>query len=170
MAPIKTPAEKKKPTSNKAAVSKKKVYISPDIYRSILDEPQIDGPAYRYSDEELNEFKEIIMSKMDIARKEVHYLQGLLQNHSDGGATSRNGDINGTDLAVSNSEKEQLTLLASRQLQLINHLEKALVRIENKTYGICRVTGKMIDKARLRAVPHATLSIEAKKTQYSTRV
>ena len=61
-------------------------------------------------------------------------------------------------------EREQLAQLASRQIQFINHLEKALMRIENKTYGICRVTGKLIDKARLRAVPHATLSIEAKKT------
>jgi RNA polymerase-binding transcription factor DksA len=60
-------------------------------------------------------------------------------------------------------EREQLAQLASRQIQFMSHLEKALVRIENKTYGICRVTGKLIDKARLRAVPHATLSIEAKK-------
>ena len=60
-------------------------------------------------------------------------------------------------------EREQLVQLASRQIQFMNHLEKALIRIENKTYGICRVTGKLIEKARLRAVPHATLSIEAKK-------
>ena len=59
-------------------------------------------------------------------------------------------------------EREQLSQLASRQIQFISHLEKALIRIENKTYGVCRVTGKLIDKARLRAVPHATLSIEAK--------
>ncbi|MCY1562600.1 RNA polymerase-binding transcription factor DksA [compost metagenome] len=61
-------------------------------------------------------------------------------------------------------EKEQLSLMAARQIQFINNLEKALVRIENKTYGICRETGKLIDKARLRAVPHATLSIEAKNS------
>ena len=60
-------------------------------------------------------------------------------------------------------EREQLSQMASRQIQFIDHLEKAMMRIENKTYGICRVTGKLIDKARLRAVPHATLSIEAKQ-------
>lgn len=136
----------------------------PEI-RSILDEPiQETGPVYRYSDEELNEFKELIQQRMEAARKELAYLQGLITRKDEAGTEDTENRYMNMEDGSGAMEREQLAQLASRQIQFISHLEKAMMRIENKTYGICRVTGKLIDKARLRAVPHATLSIEAKKT------
>lgn len=137
----------------------------PETYRSILDEPVVvpQGPVYRYSDEELLEFKEIITSRLDAARKELNYLQGLITRKDEAGTEDTENRYMNMEDGSGAMEREQLAQLASRQIQFMGHLEKALVRIENKTYGICRVTGKLIDKARLRAVPHATLSIEAKK-------
>src|SRR5690606_23549739 len=132
--------------------------------RSILDEPQIEtGPVYRYSDAELNEFKNIIQKRLEAARKELIYLQGLITHKDEAGTEDTENRFMNMDDGSGAMEREQLSQLASRQIQFINHLENALVRIENKTYGICRVTGKLIEKARLKAVPHATLSIDAKK-------
>jgi RNA polymerase-binding transcription factor DksA len=135
-----------------------------DTYRSILDEPEIpqQSTSYRYSDEELNEFKQIIVTRLDAARKELNYLQGLITRKDEAGTDDTENRFMNMEDGSGAMEREQLAQLASRQIQFMNHLEKALVRIENKTYGVCRVTGKLIDKARLRAVPHATLSIEAK--------
>jgi RNA polymerase-binding transcription factor DksA len=120
------------------------------------------GPIYRYSDEELNEFRELIMSRLEVGRKELVYMQGQMLG-KDGTGAEDNADRR---LSIEDGsgamDREQLSLLASRQLVFINNLEKALIRIMNKTYGICRETGKLIEKARLRAVPHATLSMEAK--------
>ncbi|MES2702187.1 MAG: TraR/DksA C4-type zinc finger protein [Bacteroidota bacterium] len=136
-----------------------------DVYRSILDEPApTPSTVYRYSDEDLVEFREIISSRLEAARKELVYLQGLITRKDEAGTEDTENRYMNMEDGSGAMEREQLAQLASRQIQFINHLEKALVRIENKTYGICRVTGKLIDKARLRAVPHATLSIEAKKT------
>lgn len=119
-------------------------------------------PLVRYSDTELNEFRELIQRKLESAKKELAYLQGLITRKDDmGGDESENRYMTMEDGSMS-MEREQLSQMASRQITYIDHLEKALIRIENKTYGICRVTGKLIDKARLRAVPHATLSLEAK--------
>lgn len=119
-------------------------------------------PLVRYSDADLNEFRELIQKKLDSAKKELAYLQGLITRKDDmGGDESENRYMTMEDGSIS-MEREQLSQMASRQITYIDHLEKALIRIENKTYGICRVTGKLIDKARLRAVPHATLSLEAK--------
>lgn len=119
-------------------------------------------PLVRYSDTELNDFRELIQKKLDSAKKELAYLQGLITRKDDmGGDESENRYMTMEDGSMS-MEREQLSQMASRQITYIDHLEKALIRIENKTYGICRVTGKLIDKARLRAVPHATLSLEAK--------
>ncbi len=115
----------------------------------------------RYSDEELQEFKEIISKKLDSARDELKYLQEQISN-SDNAANDTVNKFNGIEDGVDSMEKEYLTQMASRQIQFIKHLENAMIRIENKTYGICRETGKLISKERLRAVPHATLSIEAK--------
>jgi RNA polymerase-binding transcription factor DksA len=116
----------------------------------------------RYSDTELNEFRELINKKLEAAKKELAYLQGLITRKDEmGGDETDNRYMTMEDGSMS-MEREQLSQMASRQIQYIDHLEKALIRIENKTYGICRVTGKLIDKARLRAVPHATLSLEAK--------
>lgn len=131
--------------------------------RSILqaaEEPS--GPVYRYSDEELNEFKELITQRLENARKELAYLQGLITRKDEAGTDDTDNRFNHMEDGSGAMEREQLSQLAGRQIQFINHLEKAMIRIENKTYGICRVTGKLIDKKRLRAVPHATLSIEAK--------
>ncbi|AHF16383.1 molecular chaperone DnaK [Niabella soli DSM 19437] len=115
----------------------------------------------RYSDSDLAEFKEIILRKLDAAKKELAYLQGLITRRDEGGDMDEGRYMTMEDGSVS-MEREQLSQLASRQITFIDHLEKALMRVENKTYGICRVTGHLIDKARLRAVPHATLSMEAK--------
>jgi RNA polymerase-binding transcription factor DksA len=121
-----------------------------------------NDPLVRYSDAELNEFRELINKKLDAAKKELAYLQGLITRKDEmGGDETDNRYMTMEDGGMS-MEREQLSQMASRQIQYIDHLEKALIRIENKTYGICRVTGKLIDKARLRAVPHATLSLEAK--------
>ena len=177
--PMATPAARsidKKPTviiahrklENKSKLPKEientMVTYMPETYRSILDEPaQQQGPAYRYSDEDLAEFKEIITSRLEAARKELTYLQGLITRKDEAGTEDTENRYMNMEDGSGAMEREQLAQLASRQIQFMSHLEKALVRIENKTYGICRVTGKLIDKARLRAVPHATLSIEAKK-------
>jgi RNA polymerase-binding transcription factor DksA len=131
--------------------------------RSVLDAPdQNSGPVYRYNDEDLNEFKELILQRLENARKELAYLQGLITRKDEAGTEDTDNRFNHMEDGSGAMEREQLSQLAGRQIQFIGHLENALVRIENKTYGICRVTGHLIDKARLRAVPHATLSIEAK--------
>jgi RNA polymerase-binding transcription factor DksA len=137
----------------------------PEFTKSVLDQPdQIQmGPTMRYSDAELTEFRELIQKKLDQAKKELAYLQGLITRKDEmGGDETENRYMTMEDGSMS-MEREQLAQMASRQINYIDHLEKAMMRIENKTYGICRVTGKLIDKARLRAVPHATLSIEAKQ-------
>ena len=119
-------------------------------------------PLVRYNDTELNEFRDLINKKLEAAKKELAYLQGLITRRDDlGGDETDNRYMTMEDGSMS-MEREQLSQMASRQITYIDHLEKALIRIESKTYGICRVTGKLIDKARLRAVPHATLSLEAK--------
>lgn len=137
----------------------------PEFTKSILDKPKQDqhsSTLVRYSDSDLAEFKELIQRKLDTAKKELTYLQGLITRKDEmGGDESDNRYMTMEDGSLS-MEREQLSQMASRQITFIDHLEKALMRIENKTYGVCRVTGKLIDKARLRAVPHATLSIEAK--------
>jgi RNA polymerase-binding transcription factor DksA len=136
----------------------------PQFVKSVLDHApeENNGPTMRYSDNELNEFKDLISRKLETAKKELGYLQGLITRKDEmGGDDTDNRYMTMEDGSLS-MEREQLSQMASRQITFIDHLEKAMMRIENKTYGICRVTGKLIDKARLRAVPHATLSIEAK--------
>lgn len=136
----------------------------PDFTKSVLDKAPKDpgAPSQRYSDAELAEFRELIQRKLEAAKKELSYLHGLITRKDEmGGDDTDNRYMTMEDGSLS-MEREQLSQMASRQITFIDHLEKAMMRIENKTYGICRVTGKLIDKARLRAVPHATLSIEAK--------
>jgi RNA polymerase-binding transcription factor DksA len=119
----------------------------------------------RYSDEELNEFKEIILKKLEKARKDYELYRNAI-THGDGNDTQ---DTSPTfkvlEEGAATLSKEEAGKLAQRQQKFIQHLEAALIRIENKTYGICRETGKLISKERLRAVPHATLSIDAKNKQ-----
>ncbi len=137
----------------------------PEFTKSVLDTPQEEqtGPTMRYSDSELTEFRELINRKLDAAKKELAYLQGLITRKDEMGGDNDDARYMTMEDGSMSKEREQLSQMASRQITFIDHLEKAIMRIENKTYGICRVTGKLIDKARLRAVPHATLSIEAKQ-------
>lgn len=171
--PVAAKPEPKKPTAPPKQV---KVVIpeiktktvrkyEPEFTKSVLDTPQEEqtGPIMRYSDAELGEFRELINRKLDAAKKELTYLQGLITRKDEMGGDNDDARYMTMEDGSMSMEREQLSQMASRQITFIDHLEKALMRIENKTYGICRVTGKLIDKARLRAVPHATLSIEAKQ-------
>lgn len=167
--PVAKPVVKKEPPKPAKIVipkttTKTAVKYEPDFTKSVLDTPMYEQntPTMRYSDADLSEFREIINKKLDAAKKELAYLQGLITRRDEGGDMDEARYMTMEDGSVS-MEREQLSQMASRQITFIDHLEKALMRIENKTYGICRVTGKLIDKARLRAVPHATLSIEAKQ-------
>ncbi len=138
----------------------------PEQRRSILDNTTADtSPSYRYSDEDLSEFRELIQRKLETAKTELQYLQGVIMRKDEGGTEDTENKYQSIEDGSASMDREQFTQLASRQISFITHLEQALVRIENKTYGICRDTGKLIDKARLRAVPHATLSIEAKNAK-----
>ena len=113
----------------------------------------------RYSDEELNEFKLLIEGKLEKAKKELSFYRQQLSEMAD----NPDAKIRGLDDGIGTAESERLTNMAARQKKYIQHLENALIRIQNKVYGVCRQTGKLISKDRLRAVPHATLSIEAKQ-------
>lgn len=120
----------------------------------------------KYSDHELKEFKALIIEKIMMAREELHDLAGSLSSSTENGDE---GAIAGKTLEDGSAtyEKEQINQLAGRQKKFIEQLEAALLRIENKSYGICRSTGKLIPKERLRAVPHTTQSMEAKLKQAS---
>ena len=140
----------------------------PESTRSILDMgPVSEGPSFRYSDDDLAEFRELLIKKQETAKSELQYLQGVIMRKDEGGTEDTENKYQNIEDGGASMEREQFNQLASRQITFISHLEQALVRIENKTYGICRETGKLIDKARLRAVPHATLSIEAKNAKKS---
>lgn len=115
-----------------------------------------------YSDKELQEFKDLIMKKLDRSRSDFNILRSQITSSSEELAESKS---TGLDDGAGTLEKESLNKMASRAGKYIKHLENALIRIENKTYGLCRETGKLIRKERLMAVPHATLSIEAKQAQ-----
>ncbi len=120
----------------------------------------------RYSDADLQEFKQLILDKLNIAKDEFSKMQKSLQNPNENGDENTSNQYLTLDDGASTFEKENLNQLAARQKKFIDNLEAALIRIENKTYGVCRVTGKLIQKERLQAVPHATLSMEAKLNQY----
>jgi len=152
-----TTKKEKKDIAKQATSENQNTTISEPV--SELTVGENGGVVYRYSDEELNEFKELINARLEVARKELLYLQDQMRGKD---ATSEDRAMSLEDGSAA-MEREQVSQLASRQILFVNNLEKALIRIANKTYGICRQTGKLIDKARLRAVPHATLSMEAKK-------
>jgi len=119
----------------------------------------------RYSDAELQEFKELILEKIRIAREELSAFTTSLSNPNANGTDDTAGTYKTLEDGSATLEKEQTNLFAARQKKFIDNLEAALVRIENKTYGLCRETGKLIQKERLMDVPHATLSMEAKVKQ-----
>ena len=116
----------------------------------------------RYSDEELQEFKELILSKLDKAMKDYELLRSNVNNSDGNDISDTSPTFKVLEEGASTLGKEEAGRLAMRQLKFIQHLQAALVRIENKTYGIDRATGILIPKERLRAVPHATLSIDQK--------
>ena len=128
--------------------------------------PRKKAEKTRYSDSELQEFKEIILSKIGNARNELKNLQAVLNSANEHGTDDTASTFKVLEDGSDTLAKEEAGQLAARQKKFIEQLENALVRIENKTYGICRVTGKLIPKERLRAVPHTTQSIEAKMQQY----
>ena len=119
----------------------------------------------RYSDEELEEFKQIIMAKLEKAKEDLKMLMEAYTLDGEHGTDDTSPTFKILEEGYQVMSKEENSRLASRQQKFINNLENALLRIENKTYGICRVTGKLISKDRLKSVPHATLSIEAKLNQ-----
>ena len=119
----------------------------------------------RYSDADLQEFKAIIQQKIEKAEKDLALLRESFINDQNIGTDDTSPTFKAFEEGAETLSKEQNAILAGRQEKFIRDLKHALIRIENKTYGICRVTGKLIDKERLKAVPHATLSIEAKNMQ-----
>ena len=119
----------------------------------------------RYSDADLQEFKAIIQQKIEKAEKYLVLLRESFINDQNNGTDDTSPTFKAFEEGAETLSKEQNAILAGRQEKFIRDLKHALIRIENKTYGICRVTGKLIDKERLKAVPHATLSIEAKNMQ-----
>jgi len=119
----------------------------------------------RYTDEELDEFKQLIEEKLQEARRDYKMLTDAYTNNNENGTNDTSPTFKVLEEGYMVHSKEENSQMAARQHKFIKNLERALVRIENKTYGICRETGKLISKERLRSVPHATLSIEAKKAQ-----
>ena len=117
----------------------------------------------RYSDEELQEFKELILAKLDKAQHEYDTLRASLMNNAGNDVADTSPTVKALEEGAYTLGKEEAARLAERQRQFIQKLQAALVRIENKTYGVCRATGQLIPKERLRAVPHATLSIDGKQ-------
>lgn len=119
----------------------------------------------RFSDNELNEFKELINKKLSEAQEHYNLLVGSLSHSDDHGTDDTGRTFNMMEDGSETLSREELAQLAARQKKFILNLSNALRRIENKTYGLCRVTGKLINKERLKLVPHATMSIEAKNAQ-----
>jgi len=119
----------------------------------------------RYSDSELQEFKAIILQKLEKAKEDYELLKSAITQSESNDTQDTSPTFKVLEEGAATLSKEEAGRLATRQAKFIQHLQGALVRIENKTYGICRETGKLISKERLRAVPHATLCIEAKSRQ-----
>ncbi len=172
----KTPAKKvvAKPVAVKHVEKKpapKQNMPKPEVKRhaqNLVAQPRAhksDDNRARYSDKELLEFKNLIDEKLEAARQELKYLNDQINRKDDNGTDDTENKFGSIEDGSVAMEREYMTQMATRQATYIDHLEKALMRIDSKTYGICRVTGKLIDKERLRAVPHATLSIEAKMIQ-----
>lgn len=168
-----TPSEKKA-EAKAAAVAALKPQLQLNIFPALTQRPIAHKPAKaavqddktRYSDDELKEFETLIKSKLEKSKEEFRILKETLNRNNDAGTDSTSGgNTKVLEDGAETAEKENLSQLAARQLKYITNLENALVRIKNRTYGICTVTGKLIPKERLIAVPHTTQSIEAKMMQ-----
>ena len=118
-----------------------------------------------YTNKELKEFKQIIIEKIERAEEDLALLKSAYANDADNGTEDTSPTFKAFEEGSATLSKEENMKLAMRQEKFINNLKNALIRIQNKSYGVCRVTGKLISKDRLKLVPHATLSIEAKKMQ-----
>jgi len=169
-----SPPTPKPPTKRQEAMAKPLTSPQLNIFpiptqRPIAHKPQKTNnhdDRTRYSDEELKEFETLIMKKLDKAREEFRILKETLNRNNDAGTDATSGgNTKVLEDGAETAEKENLSQLAARQQKYIMNLENALVRIKNGTYGICTVTGKLIPKERLIAVPHTTQSIEAKMMQ-----
>ena len=154
------PVEKKTEPIPELILPKRKNVGPTPIKRSTVDITRT-----RYSDQELKEFKTLISDKLEKARAELKQIQTNITKEDENGTADTENRFGGMEDGAGTLEREYLNQMATRLGTYIGHLEKALMRIENKTYGICRVTGKLIAKERLLAVPHATLSLEAKELQ-----
>jgi RNA polymerase-binding transcription factor DksA len=182
IAPKAKPVAKKTPVKKVAPVKVKEISVEPPVVkvtppqlnifpvlnqRPIAHKPaksaSVNEDKTRYSDEELKEFETLILEKLEKARGEYKILKDTLSRDNDSGTDSTSGgNTKVLEDGAETAEKENLSQLAARQQKYITNLENALVRIKNGTYGICSVTGKLISKERLIAVPHTTQSIEAK--------
>lgn len=125
------------------------------------------GEKNIYSADELKEFEELINEKLEKAWSELNYIKESLTKSKDSGTDSSFGNVKTLEDGADTAEKESLNQLAARQQKFITNLENALIRIKNGTYGICKESGKLISKERLRAVPHTTMSIDSKLKQNS---
>ncbi|MFN4197949.1 MAG: TraR/DksA family transcriptional regulator [Flavobacterium sp.] len=119
----------------------------------------------RYSDADLAEFKELILKKIEKAQKDLELIKSAYMNDLNNGTDDTSPTFKAFEEGSETMSKEANSQLAIRQEKFIRDLKNALFRVENKTYGVCKVTGKLISKERLRLVPHATMSIEAKNMQ-----
>ena len=119
----------------------------------------------RYNDADLEEFKKLILEKIENAQRQLQLIESAFKNDSDNGTNDTSPTFKAFDEGSHVMSKEANSQLAIRQEKFIRDLKNALIRIENKTYGICRITKKLINKERLKLVPHATLSMEAKNMQ-----
>ncbi|MBL7860270.1 MAG: TraR/DksA C4-type zinc finger protein [Cyclobacteriaceae bacterium] len=166
--PIAPKKTEPKPIAPPIKLSPSQLNIFPIInQRPIAHKPAksiaVSEDKTRYSDEELKEFETLILGKLEKAREEFRILKETLNRNNDAGTDATSGgNTKVLEDGAETAEKENLSQLAARQQKYITNLENALVRIKNRTYGICSVTGKLIPKERLIAVPHTTQSIEAK--------
>jgi RNA polymerase-binding transcription factor DksA len=165
-APVSAPAA---PVTSKPSPPQLNIFPVPNqrpIAHKQVKAPSSKDERTRYSDDELKEFEALILRKLDKAREEYKILKDTLNRNNDEGTDATSGgNTKVLEDGAETAEKENLSQLAARQQKYITNLENALVRIKNGTYGICSVTGKLIPKERLIAVPHTTQSIEAKMMQ-----
>jgi RNA polymerase-binding transcription factor DksA len=176
VAPVKPIAPAKpvapKPVVEKIIVAEPKQVAKPEVKPAPTQvtkkekiEPIKHMPDVRYSDQDLKEFEELIIDKVKQAKADLEELRQSLSHNGDNSTDDTSPTFKMMEDGSDTMNREELANLASRQEKFIQNLDNALLRIKNKTYGICRVTGKLIPKERLRLVPHATLSIEAKNSQ-----
>ncbi len=140
--------------------AKNNIFVAHIFFEKIMEKAQ-----NRYSDTDLAEFKELIQNKLKEAYVDLDLLKGSLSHNDDHGTDDTGRTFNMMEDGSETLSREEVAQLAARQEKFIQSLNAALVRIENKTYGICRVSGQLIPKERLRLVPHATMSIDAKNAQ-----